>query len=387
MSKAENQENRIIFLDYLRLFIVLIVVIHHSLLSYLASGNYQWLIMDKDNSLVFDILARFDDMYMMPTLFFISGYFTLPSSQKKGYKNFLINRLSRLGIPFFFGIIFINSVTLYIRHVAQEGYLENYFNYWIYEYFPKDISARHLWFLNCLFIITVLVSTLNNTKPQLLNSIFAVLFKEIDKPLIIHFMKFGFLTSIMFFVVNLIWEDQLWITIIGDGVLRFQPTRLVFYISYFILGFIAYKHSWKFNEGSLSQQNLKFWSIFSILLIIGQLIYIYLAYVLFIDHPVMNIINAILHGYLCLSVIITLIIIFSGNLFQKRSNWLEKLSSDSYGIYVGHLPIVVLFQYWITKFSLSPYFKFVIVSTFSLFLSVLFSRYFLKKLPVLKNCL
>ena len=88
---------RIVFFDNIRYLIVLLVVIFHAGCAY--SHFSTWWTVNDANSLFFDYLLGVLDVFMMPILFFIAGYFALPSLTQTGTWLFIKRKLRRLGIP------------------------------------------------------------------------------------------------------------------------------------------------------------------------------------------------------------------------------------------------------------------------------------------------
>jgi peptidoglycan/LPS O-acetylase OafA/YrhL len=93
--------------DYLRAFIVLLVVLHHSVLGYASLWPAQpetfsilpAPIVDPQRWAGFDLLAIFNDTFFMALMFLLSGLFVWPSLKRKGGTRFLRNRILRLGLP------------------------------------------------------------------------------------------------------------------------------------------------------------------------------------------------------------------------------------------------------------------------------------------------
>jgi glucan biosynthesis protein C len=52
---------------------------------------------------------------MMTVLFFIAGYFALPSLEKRGGKRFVIGKLKRLGLPWLVVIVLLLPVLDYLH--------------------------------------------------------------------------------------------------------------------------------------------------------------------------------------------------------------------------------------------------------------------------------
>ena len=99
-------------LDYLRAFVIVLVVAHHSVLAYALvspaaaprSPVHPWLagipIVDNQRLNVFDLFALFNDTFFMSLMFLLSGLFVGPSLARKGAGSFLRDRALRLGAPF-----------------------------------------------------------------------------------------------------------------------------------------------------------------------------------------------------------------------------------------------------------------------------------------------
>jgi glucan biosynthesis protein C len=81
--------NRILFFDNLRYLMVLLVLIFHSSASYSEMVAF-WPLHEMNTSHLLDIIVILLDVFMMIILFFIAGYFALPSLQKKGGWRFLV---------------------------------------------------------------------------------------------------------------------------------------------------------------------------------------------------------------------------------------------------------------------------------------------------------
>jgi fucose 4-O-acetylase-like acetyltransferase len=76
--------NRIYFLDNLRTFMIFLVVLYHAGGVYESSGIWAsfWLVDDPSTNHLAGILNIIIDIFAMPTVFFISGFF-MPLSMKK----------------------------------------------------------------------------------------------------------------------------------------------------------------------------------------------------------------------------------------------------------------------------------------------------------------
>src|SRR3978361_2532845 len=83
---------RIAALDRARTFIVMLVLLHHSVVNYTYFGNG-----DKMRWLGFDLVVLFNDSFFMACMFLISGLFVHDSLTRRGATGYLRHRAWRLG--------------------------------------------------------------------------------------------------------------------------------------------------------------------------------------------------------------------------------------------------------------------------------------------------
>src|ERR1700761_4553427 len=81
--------------DRARSWIILTVLLHHSVIPYTYYGH-----TDRESFLPFDGFVTFNDSYFMAAMFLLSGLFTWSSLKRKGVGDFLRGRLLRLALPF-----------------------------------------------------------------------------------------------------------------------------------------------------------------------------------------------------------------------------------------------------------------------------------------------
>lgn len=66
---------RIIFLDNLKTLVIALVVVFHGAMSYMAYAPEWWYVLDDERSLAATVFVVWADVFIMPVMFFISGYF------------------------------------------------------------------------------------------------------------------------------------------------------------------------------------------------------------------------------------------------------------------------------------------------------------------------
>jgi glucan biosynthesis protein C len=116
---------RLLYIDNLRILLTILVVLHHTAITYGASGD--WFFRDPGQiSEVSTILMTFfvaiNQSYFMGFFFLISSYFTPGSYDRKGAGPYLRDRFIRLGIPLVFYVLVIGALVSYTLAVNLRGF-------------------------------------------------------------------------------------------------------------------------------------------------------------------------------------------------------------------------------------------------------------------------
>lgn len=161
----KNNE-RIYYLDALRSFLIILVVLVHA--SRVYDSNQTWLISSEHNSIFINYLVNFLGLLIMPTFFIVAGYFAVVSFNHNYHQNFLSKRLGRLLIPLITVAFSLNFLQAYI--LVYFGWKD----YGLFEYFSHGDWIQHLWFLINLIVYTLIVYMMtkyfkSSTKRFLLN--------------------------------------------------------------------------------------------------------------------------------------------------------------------------------------------------------------------------
>lgn len=412
MSMKAAPENRMFFLDNMRSFVVLGVVMLHSGCAYLKLNPW-WPVADTSNPVV-GAITLFLDVFVMPLLFFIAGYFALPSIQGKKTFSFLSGKLKRLGIPWIICLVSVIPAYFFIYHYTRNNLTApmSYGDTWLT--LMKNFSAfstmlidarnrtqfhqsyhmhqSYLWFLSLLLVFFLFFTLVYKMKQDWFDrehlpvapantSVFSTL-----KFLFIV----GFLSNLYSVIAVRVMmaatettDAEAWITL--GNILIFQPSRLFIYIIYFSLGIMAFKKKW-FERGAFFNRISTWMTAFVLLLacyfyVSGKL----MSYVA-IQAPsevikktwlafslVRNLLAASILG-----VIASLAIRF----WNRPSKFNQSLSANSYNIYLTHLIFVLLFQLMLfTVPGMPAVFKFALVSALSILCAYLVSQFLIKPFP------
>jgi hypothetical protein len=154
-------------LKNLRGTLLLLIVAFHAFSAYIVSQPalapafdqppYDWRIfpiVDNERWLGFDLFCAFQFLYLMQFMFFLSGLFVWSSLQRKSWREFLVHRFARLGVPFVIGVYALMPLTFYpvYRVTAIDPSWSAFWAHWMA--LPTNPTGP-MWFLWCLIVLDV----------------------------------------------------------------------------------------------------------------------------------------------------------------------------------------------------------------------------------------
>jgi glucan biosynthesis protein C len=253
--------NRQLYLDNLRIYLTILVILHHATLTYGGSGA--WVggrdlvdpAVDAISSFLLPIFNCINQSYFMSAFFLLAGYFTPQSFDRKGSFQFLKDRLIRLGIPIIIYTTIIFNINEYMLGVFRGDLYRIRIRY----------EPGHLWFLKALIIFAVCYMIFRALADRIPSKKRIQLYRETFPPDAILFLCIAIL-SVLTFAVRLVFPVGVWF-------LRIQPGHFVHYIFCFYIGVLAYRGDW-FHR--LSKKQARRWGMMSLvviplLLVIGAL--------------------------------------------------------------------------------------------------------------------
>lgn len=144
---------RAYFLDRIRVILTILVIAHHSAITYGASGGWYLRLAPEDGptALGLTIFVAVNQAFFMGFFFLISGYLTPSSYDRKGWAPYLRDRLLRLGLPtLVFGFI-LGPLTAAIAGSRGPGFAETWLS--LMSQFRFEIGP--MWFAFALLIFSV----------------------------------------------------------------------------------------------------------------------------------------------------------------------------------------------------------------------------------------
>jgi glucan biosynthesis protein C len=386
MSQANaSTTTRIAFMDHIRYLMVLLVVVYHSVAAY-ATVAPHWEVHDTQ-FLAADIVRELLDVFMMPVLFFVAGYFALPVLERKGVWWFLKDKVKRLLIPW---TVLVLVVTPLIFYDQPDQLVRPFRRYWLWYVgrfqgqlgflLPAQPNPPIFWFLSLLFIFFVLFVLVRVAMRRRWSQAALVPRATRDRSPLVALALFGLLTSAAYFVGLLLFPDTSWFTL--GLVLQFEPTRLALLAGYFALGVYAQSYEWFAQEDRLGSPIV--WGALGAALAV---VYLVVGQRVFADPagtptlPVGFLLAfAFIRSFLLLSLLMAFVSF--GVRYWNRSRGLDRqLAATSYNIYLTHIWLVVLPQAALLGWAGSPVLKFAFVLLAASALSFALSRWVISRWP------
>ena len=354
-----NQPSRFYFLDNLRALVIVLVVVLHGSMTYMAYAPPWWYVLDSQNSLFFTILVLLVDVPIMLIMFFISGYFALPSLAKRGSTKFVKDKFIRVGAPWLAGALLLAPPTSYMIYYSRDVPM-SLLQFWATDFWSEAFQQSVYWFLGVLFFLFIGLSLVYAVSGRL-----RAAQRHRSIPSWKLFVIFWAIMSLGMLLMNQFFPVDTWFT--RAYILVFQPLRVPLYLGYFILGIYAHLNGWFTADGY--KPRLLPWV--SVWLLSGLL---YLGNRLFVmpvaPQPSLLIqaAHAMLFNAFCLSSLLV-----GSAFFQRKVNgagpfW-GSLSANSYGIYYIHPLILYPIAYMFVPMPLPLFIKAPLV----IFLGIAFS--------------
>jgi len=244
-----SSKSRLYHLDNLRIFLTILVILHHASIAYGGSGD--WPVhdptVDDFSPILFTFFTAVNQSYFMSAFFLLAGYFTPRSLEHKGAGSFLKDRLIRLGIPLLIYTTLIINLNQLLLRVWMDGQPFR----WVVDYNPG-----HLWFLQALLLFAVVYVVYRTWSDRASSSPHFQYFQDRYPPnqvliwsiVVLALLTFGVRVAVP----------------IGEWVIGFQLAHFVHYIFSFFVGILAYRGDW-FNR--LKGTQARRWGIVALVLL------------------------------------------------------------------------------------------------------------------------
>ena len=349
MIATSSKPNRMLFIDSIRVFLTVLVILHHLMVIYARSGG--WIYYDNLQDDITAVIGRWfcsiNQSYFMGLFLFISAYFVPGAYDRKGTGRFLKDRLIRLGIPLAVYAWIIRPLwyfyTFKVSGSFWNWYLGDYFKYFGY------IGGGPLWFIEVLLIFACFYAVFRLFKPRPVEQI-----PDAQFPRTGTIVLFAFLLGIASFIIRIWFPSDTAIT-----ELNLQLANIPQYIALFILGLMAYPRNWL---ATLGDKTARHWMVVALALSVLPLV------VGFDKNPqagsgfemIFDLISAWWEAFMCVAMSITVVYLFRqyANRQGKIMGW---LSRNAYTAYLIHEPLITSIALAIATVALYPLLKFALM--------------------------
>jgi peptidoglycan/LPS O-acetylase OafA/YrhL len=382
-AQATTTPVRIAAFDRARTFIVLLVLLHHSVVNYTYFGSG-----DRMRWLGFDLVVLFNDSFFMACMFFISGLFVRDSLARKGSAIFLRGRAWRLGMPFLISVFVLMPIAYYptfLRYHLPGTTDFNFLHFWWHTLTIGPWPSGPAWFLWVLLALDGVAAAIWALAPRAIAALGWIIFAARNRP-VLAFVVFLVFSTVVYLPMRLVFGDASWLEP-GGYPLPIQTSRILLYTGYFLagvgVGAVSLRAGLLAEGGELSKR----WWVW----LAGALVFYGAILVLvYAHHNWVSDFNAPplwwRAAYGLVFALFSAAMTFTVPAFFVRfaeSGWrlLDALQPSAYGIYLLHYIFIIWLQYAVYGFALPAGVKFAIV--FAATLSVSWAlTVMLRKIPI-----
>jgi peptidoglycan/LPS O-acetylase OafA/YrhL len=353
----ENTAARNASLSYLRAFVTLLVVAHHSVLAYhpfappiphdLTAQPPWWQafpVVDPARWAGFSLLVGLNDIFFMSLMFFLSGLFVWPSLKRRAAPAFLKHRLLRLGLPFAVSIAVLAPLAYYAtyRLTGADPSLPAFARTWIS---LKNWPGGPAWFIWLLLAFDCVAAVLFLVVPRAVETVARFWSKAGERPVLFYFPLVTLSAALYVAMVHAYGADG-WSSF---GPFAFQTSRLFHYMLYFLtgvcVGAVSTSDGLLAPRGRLARRWL-LWGVVMLVVYVGEI-------AVFLSGQYLA--AEIGFALSCAASSFFLIAIFLRFDFGRgavaRRLW-DSLSDNAYGIYLVHYVFAIWLQYALLKLLL-----------------------------------
>jgi glucan biosynthesis protein C len=365
VSIRPRTQVRLAFIDNLRILLVVLVILHHLAVTYGGDGSWYYYEGQADmiTTTVLTLFVVINQAFFMGFYFAIAAYFVPRSLERKESKQYLKERLLRLGVPLAFQLLLMGPLLGYglaVNVWGFDGSLWTYIGHYGGDY--QGLDTGPLWFVEALLIFSIVYALWwRLAKPPAHN-----VRNEGAAPGNLAIALYALAVGLITFIVR-IWLPVGWWFV----PLNFQFPHFPQYISLFILGTIAYRRGW-LSAISEDAARGRLWGRIVLFLIV-------LAPVLFVAGGALEgntapfrggihwqaLIYALWEQFLCVGMVISLLFWFRKR-HDHQGRLARAMSASAYAVYICHTPILVFVSLGLRSIELYPLLKFALASLISM---------------------
>ena len=351
--------------DYLRAFVIALVLFVHAALAYTASAFINVKnpiassnpVVNEQRWMGFDLIVALNETFSMSLLFFVSGLFVWQSMARKGPWKYFGDRLKRLGLPFVVGVLFLIPLAYYPAQLEVGlilGKDTSYGVFWLGMIRSGFGTAGPLWFLWLLLAFNCLSILLYRAAPLLGGFFRGRLNIVLGQPVAFFGVLLG-ISIIAYLPVAIICGPLKWI---GIGPFHVQAGRVLLYLVYFLagtaVGAIGIDRGVFKTDGALARH---WWRWVAVGLMSFT---VFIVMIVVVTPMERTIVSEIAFAVCCWAFVSGMIGLFL-QFAKRRVRIFDSLSENSYGIYIVHYGFITWLQFLLLGSGLDPFMKGILV--------------------------
>lgn len=336
---------RVAAFDYLRAFVIFLVVLHHAVFAYCSGGhpvhggsytNGSAPVVDAAQWSGFNQVVVSNDSFFMPLMFLLAGLFVRPSLARKGLGRYLADRARRLGVPLLVGIVTVVPLA-YFAAYRQSGGAMDFAPFWARMVTQGPWPSGPMWFVAALLVFDAATAMLL-TRPAMtarVDRLTAALDRRSPNAWFAMFLGFAVLA---YLPLQLAVGPAAWLT---AGPFGIQAGRIGLYGFFFVAGTIVGADR---LAGAFDRQ----WGRWPILALLAT------ALLLGLNGQELPAWDSALVMVLFATTMAAGLLALAVRSGRQRSAVGDSLSANAYGIYLLHWPIVLWLQFALLPAALGP---------------------------------
>ncbi len=364
-----NVRERLLYIDNLRLLVIVFVVMHHLAVTYSGFGSWYYVEgthLDTFSTIWFAFYLSFQQGYFLGLLFLIAGYFVAGSYDRRGFGGFLRGRFDRLIIPSLFYMI---AITPFIEY----GELRTPWTGFSIIGFLSSTGV--MWFAVALFVFSLIYGLVRRRSPM--SALPPDRRIEMSST---HAVLLILIISVSAFLIRIVQP-------IGTSVLNFQLCFFASYIFLFVVGILAYRND-LFSR--IPYRTGKRW-------LIGGIVLGFIGWLALVIAATVSGNTAALNGglswqsagyslwesFVAVSMSIGLIVVFRER-FNHQNLRIAIWSKNSYAVYMFHPLILVGVALLLGSVVLYPIAKWFVLCIICVPICFVATQYVFRRIPFLK---
>jgi peptidoglycan/LPS O-acetylase OafA/YrhL len=337
-------------LDALRASVTLLVLFHHTSITYGASGDWYYTEVHGGHdlsSLLLSLFTGFNQAFFMGLFFLLAGYFTPGAVERHGAPAYARERALRLGLPLIVYFLLLSPGTMALAATARG---RDFFTALVYNWTHGRMEPGPLWFCQALLIFAVLYLAVRALAPGLAR----LSPPSFPSNATLALAALG--TGAGAFLLRLVWPT-------GTTLIHLQLGYFASYVVLFAAGCLAAPWA-SLDEAPARQRRLWIaiacltFPLLPIAVVLGGRIP-WLAGSLSGGWNVQAVVYALWEPFLAWGVIIGLLHLYTRGLEAPGSVW-PSLSRRAYAIYIIHPPVLVALALAWRSVAAPPALKFLV---------------------------